>query len=332
MAAVASFPESAWNTSGDNDSEIAELGKKVAWLYGVERKRAGAVAGLPIELQRNGEAVDKKDWPVKMDLPELLYQYSLAMDLYGENYMFKVKRGVVVERVKWFDPTTITIEANDRVGLLGFTRTLGAKKKLYPVKNDDSDVMWTWLPGLVEIGPGDPPANVVEDAANILRYMTLTTKGFFEKGAIDNWVLFGPQSSIPQGARKSFMAWWKRTMMGGQERGGSMEVLHPDSRIERLNTPINDWVLPELNELQAESICVAHQTPYMLLKPESGADKAMMEQTTLTWTNEVIIPHGQRMVDTLNRQLFEALGYESNLEHAKKGLSFRLESIAWKLL
>jgi hypothetical protein len=170
--------------------------------------------------------------------------------------------------------------------------------------------MWTWLPGLVEVGPGDPPSNVVEDAANVLRYMTRTSKGFFEKGAVDNWVLFGPQSAIPEPAKKRFLAWWRRTMMGGQEKGGNMEVLHPDSRIERINSPVADWTLPDLNELQAEAICIAHQTPLMLMRPEQGSDKAMMERVTKEWVNATIIPHAQRMIDTLNEQLFDDLGYE----------------------
>ena len=59
MAAVASFPDEAWTTTGEHDSEIADLAKKVAWLYAVHRKRAGATSGLPIELQQNGEKVDK---------------------------------------------------------------------------------------------------------------------------------------------------------------------------------------------------------------------------------------------------------------------------------
>ena len=170
--------------------------------------------------------------------------------------------------------------------------------------------MWTWLPGMAEIGPGDPPANVVKDAAETLRYMSKTTRGFFEKGAIDNWVLFGPQSAIPEPQRAGFIKWWRRVMMGGSTTQGSMEVLHPDSRLERISSDPGTWILPELNDMNAENIATAHQTPLMLLRPEQGSDKAMMDRVTLSWINGVIIPQAQRVIDTLNFQLFDALGYE----------------------
>lgn len=308
--AVADFPPEAWTSTGGSEDEMALLVKQVSWLYSIEHWRAGALSGLPFELQRNGEVVDKDDWPVDMNLPGLMYRYSLAMDLYAEAYLFQVTQAGVVTEVKWFDPATITIESNARQGLVGFTRTLGAAKKLYPVKDNKSRVMWTWLPGMQEVGPGDPPANVVKDAAETLRYMSRTTRGFFEKGAIDNWVLFGPQSAIPKPQQKGFLKWWKRVMMGGSNTQGSMQVLSPDSRIERLNSPVSDWILPELNDMNAENIATAHQTPLMLLRPEQGSDKAMMDRVTLSWINGVIIPQAQRVVDTLNFQLFTDMGYE----------------------
>jgi len=309
-AAVSSFPPEAWTSLDKQESKVAELVSQVSWLYSIEHWRAGAMSGLPIELQRNGDKIERADWPVDMNLPDLLYRYSLAMDLYGASYLFQVMQGSRIVEVKWFDPQTISIEANERVGLVGFTRTLGANKQTYPVKNGRSRVMWTWLPGMAEVAPGDPPANVVKDAAETLRYMSRTTRGFFEKGAIDNWVLFGPQSAIPEPQRAGFIKWWRRVMMGGSTTQGSMEVLHPDSRLERISSDPGAWILPELNDMNAENIAMAHQTPLMLLRPEQGSDKAMMDRVTLSWINGVIIPQAQRVIDTLNYQLFDDLGYE----------------------
>ena len=220
MAAVSSFDESAWSNS-TGKSSVAELAKQVSWLYGVHRKRAGAISGLPVELQQGGEKILKADWPIKMDMPDLLYRYSLSSDLYGENYMFQVKRGAVVERIRWFDPTTITIEENAKVGLSGFTRRVGGAPQLYPVKDGMSDVMWTWLPGMTEIGPGEPPSNVVEIAANILRYMGMTVEGLFEDGAIDSWVIFSPKINIiDQNDKDRYMGYLKRLLKRGVKKLG----------------------------------------------------------------------------------------------------------------
>jgi hypothetical protein len=311
MAAVSSFPEAAWKTSGENDSEIAELSKEVAWLYAVQRKRAGTTSGLPVELHQNGEMVDKKDWPIKIDMPDLLYRYSLAMDLFGENYMFKETKLGMIDQVRWWNPQTVTIEDNARQGLVGFTRTLGANKKLYRVIRGRSQVMWTWLPGLKEVGPGEPPGNVVEVAANILRYMGFTTKEFFERGAVDNYAFISDSlHALGDSDRKKFRRAWNNMFRAGFKKMGEILYLKSDVAMQRVNSNISEWVLPELNDMQAEHIAVAHDTPLMLLRPEQGSDKAMMQETRLAWINEVIIPHAQRMLDTLNEQLFEALGYE----------------------
>jgi hypothetical protein len=312
MAAVSSFPDEAWTSLSGKDAEAEELRKQVAWLRAVQAKRAAAVTGLPIELQRNGEKVEKADWPVRMDMPELLTRYSMAMDLFGQNYMFQIKRGDTVESIRWFRPSTITAEVNARQGLVGFTRTLGANKTMYPIKDGKCRVMWTWLPGMDEDKPDAPPADTVLDAANILRYMSETVRGLFEDGAIDSWVLFSPRiTGIAENDKKQFMGYLKRILKRGVKKSsGEIWTLDPDSRIESMNAPIDEWALPELNDMKAEEIAIAHDTPLMLLRPNEGADKAMMEQTRLMWINEVIIPHGQRMIDTLNEQLFYDLGYE----------------------
>ena len=310
MAAVSSFDESAW-TSSKSKSGVAELSNQVSWLYAVHRKRAGAISGLPVELRKGKEEVKKADWPIAMDMPDLLYRYSLSTDLYGENYMFQVKRGQTVERVRWFDPNTITIEENNTAGLVGFTRRVGGGPDTYPVVDGLSDVMWTWLPGMTEIGPGTPPANVVEGAATVLRYMGMTVEGLFENGAIDSWVYFAPKLvGLSDDDKKQYMGYLKRLLKRGIKKIGEIWTLDPDGRLESMNAPIDQWALPELNDMKAEEICVAHDTPLMLLRPNEGADKAMMKETKLSWVNEVIIPAAQRMLDTLNEQLFEAMGYE----------------------
>ena len=106
------------------------------------------------------------------------------------------------------------------------------------------------------------------------------------------------------------MGYLKRLLKRGVKKQGEITTLDPDARLEQMNAPVNEWALPELNDMKAEDICIAHDTPLMLLRPNEGADKAMMAQTRLMWINEVIIPTGQRMLDTLNEQLFDSMGYE----------------------
>ena len=310
MAAVSSYDETAWTKDNDKDSEVAEMSKRVAWLYAVHGKRAGAAAGLPIELLRNGEAIEVKDYPIDIDIKDLLYRYSLVMDMYGENYMFKVEQGKQVVEVRWFSPSTITIEQN-KTGLVGFTRTLGNEKRYYPVKDNDSRVMWTWLPGDVEIGPGNPPVSSAEDAAMILRHAGKTTRTYFERGAIDNWAIFDDRLySLGDADRKRFRASWNRMFRAGWRKMGEILHLGSGAEMQRINSPIAEQVLPELDELQANAICIAHQTPLLLMSPRTASNRSVIDQATLTWTNAVIIPHAEMMLKTLNRQLFHDMGYE----------------------
>ena len=308
------FPEEAWDSisGGTKEKKLEKLSHQVAWLYAVERKRAAAVAHLPWYLTRGDNDVDRQDWPFKLDLNRLIRQYSLALDLYGANYMFKVQRGRAIEKLRWLHPSTITPEISTSGGLTAFTRRLGTVTDTYQVKNGRSDIIWTFLPDVVEEGPGTPPANVVEHAANTLRYMSQTTERFFERGAIDVWVLFDDQiKATPEDQQRRLFGWLRRTLLGGTSTQGSgMYALPKESRLEQINSSIDKWQLPDLSRQEAEAICIAHDTPLMLLKPEQGSDKAMMEHTRLMWVNETIIPLGEMLADTLNDQLFYDLGYE----------------------
>lgn len=306
------LPEEAWtHIMGGDADDVEKLSAQVAWLYGVQRKRAAAVANLPFYLMRGKNEVDTQDWPLKVNLTKILKQYSISMDLYGANYLFKQSRGRNVEGLRWLHPSTITPEINAGKGLLAFTRRIGGTKDTYPVKDNKSDVIWSWLADTVEIGAGKPPADVVMAAANILRYMSETMQGFFERGAIDNWVAFHDGiAGTTSSTRDRWREWFQRYLQGGVKNAGTVEIAPSSLKLERLNSSFNDMVLPELDQMQAQAICVAHDTPMMLLKPEQGSDKAMMEQARLMWINESIIPAGEQFAYDLNEQLFYDMGYE----------------------
>lgn len=306
------LPKDAWEyLTGGDKGEMEKLSKQVAWLYGVQRKRANAIAGLPIYMTRGDDDVEKNDWPIRFNHKDIFKRYSLAMDLFGANYLFKQMRGNDVAGLRWLHPKTITPEINAREGLMAFSRRIGSNVDVYPVKDGRSDIIWTWLADTVEVGPGTPPADVVKTAANILRFMSLTTEGFFKDGAIDSWVLFSPEiSRTSEEEKRNFFTWIKNVLRSGTKSQGGFWTLPPDARIEQINSPINEWTLPDLDQMEAQAICVAHDTPMMLMKPEQGSDKAMMEETRLMWVNETIIPHAELLVDSLNEHLFMDLGYE----------------------
>ena len=306
------LPPEAWTkTGGVADSEVMQLYSEVAWLYAVQQTRAEAISGLPLEVHNQaGDPVEALDLPFDLDLERLLYQTSLALDLYGAAYWFKVRQVQRLDDVMWLQPSTMHPEVSEAMGLVGFKRTLGAKWKMYPVKDGMSDDLgWVWLPGLKEMGPGTPPASVVKDAAEVLKNLTKTAAQFFERGAIDHWLVTA-ETMPSETEKKRIRGWLTRMLRGGVEKAGKVEVLSSALKLQKLNSSVKEWVLGELTGLKADDICNAYKVPREIMQPRLSTNKSTHDRVTQNWINDSIAPQAQRIARALNKHVLKDQGYE----------------------
>ncbi len=309
------LPEEAWTQLtgvSANDQKRLTLYSQVAWLYAVQQVRAEAVASMPIEFQTlAGEALEEPELPFDLHLPDMLRRGSMALDLFGFAYWEKMySAGArVVSRVRWLKPTSIKPRFNAAQGLYAFERDLSSQRVILPVEDErQQQLIWTWLPGIEELGPGTPPAAVSMAASAIIQHQNQVTNNFFERGAIDHWLLFGRQVGMKRSDQNRFRDWWFKLLRGGIQRMGELFILDPESKVERLNSPISEWVIPELQEISADDICLAHNTPREIVQSRLSSNKSTLDRATQTWFNRAIAPRATLLVNSFNTHLMEDYG------------------------
>lgn len=332
---LVNLPDEAWTGLGGDGakSNVHKLHRNVAFLYSVHAYRASAAMQYPREIvNAAGDVVDEKKLPVMIDIDNLLYRWSISVDLYGTAYGFKVQsgNGRAIEKVRYIDPETITpifAQANMETGhqkgqLIAFRRV----ETNYPVTPDgDSLVIYCWLPGQRENAPGVSPTMASETGSQTLKYMDMAQRQFFESGAIDQHLIFGPQANVHNDEKDKFKAWWARLMRRGVRNQGDVQILNPDTRVEKLNSPVKDWVIPDLSEENKQEVADAHNTPLGLIEPERMSNRALIDRMTQNWINGPMKAHTQRLITCLNNQLLHLYDLEIKLKPEEMNINMEDE-------
>ncbi len=312
---ILDLPPEAW-VGLNEPSGVEQLAGEVAWLHAVHRKRAEAIAGIPMKIEGGGGAeIDAKDLPFELNLKSLLKKTSFALDLTGAAYWFKIRQGSMLREVRWLHPATITPEISQKRGeLMAFKRKIGAVATLYPVADNRSDDLgWSWLDGMVEIGPGRAPSAVAKTAAEVLKNITATAGYFFERGAIDNIAVIS--ENLPsENERSRIKGYLNKLFRRGIQGAGRIEVLAASLKFEKLNSPVKDWQLPELTGLKAEEICLAHDVPLGIMQPRLVTNKSTMDRMMQNWLTDFIAPQAAHIVDDLNRHILNDQGYNLTVD------------------
>lgn len=319
------------NIPQQSQESLGRLHGHVAFLYSVHQYRATNVASFPRRIVRpDGSEVMEKDLPFKIDVNDLLTRWSINRDLWGTSYAYKVNDGRAITKIRYIDSETITPEYqttdNFQTGYLrgqltGFRRSADA---VVPVEADGSSLMmYGFLPGTREGYPGVSPTMSCRSGALTLQYIDSAQRKFFESGAIDQHLIFGPQNMVVETEKQKFKAWFSKILKRGIRNQGDVMVLHPDSRVEKLNSPIKDWVIPELTAENKQEIADAHLTPLGLIEPERMSNKSLLDRASQNWINGTIKSVTQSMFDVLNEQLFTF--YDLTIEVNPEGLNVNME-------
>ncbi len=271
----------------------------VPWVYRCVTLRAQAIGALPFTIQGKGGGV--ASFPLADILPPLLYVTEAALCLYGSAYWYRERNRVRLLNLRFLHPGTITPKYDQKLGLVGFTRTLGGEQISLGVE----DVVYFWQPHpLGEIGPGMAPGQVALAAAGLARYINEFASGFFQRGAIPA-VLLSVEGNPPPEELKRLEAWWKK-LLQGVRRAWETIAVRATVRPQVIGSPVKDLAMPELTSVVRQQIAVAFGIPQTLL--EDAANYATAREHRLSFYRETILPEAEQIQATLNRQLFGPLG------------------------
>lgn len=301
---------SAW-LQGEDVSEgtthsVESLAASVSWLHAAYSLRADKISGMPREIMnRAGNIVEEKDLPFAINLDDLLWRSEYALNLYAKSYWFQVKNTRRVLKVRWFDPTTIEPKVSQSNGLYEFERTLGTKKDSYDVKDDLSDVIWIWLPGMREVGPGVAASSVVQTASEVLKSIDKFADMFFDQGAMPLLLL-----SIPPGTRDAERDRLESRFVRfatGVSNAFKPVAVRSNVTATTISSPPSDLAMTDLSEGKRDEILAAARVPVSLVLG-TAVNFATARQEAQNFIETVMQPRAKFVQAQLNRQLFTPHG------------------------
>lgn len=266
-----------------------------------QKKRAGAVTGVPFEIL-DGEN-DVAENPRFAELSGLIYKAELALCAYGKAYWAKTRNRGGYVWPEWYNPNSINLRRAEDGTLAGFERAVGQHR--IPLKT--KDVLYFWQPDEdVEVGPGQAPLDAALYAASTLNNADRTLYSYFKRGAVRTTIFAVPQGTNDDEIKK-LKDWWER--IGQAIRNAYNTVFYRGSKLEPtvVGDPLSDIWNADLAADKRQDIADAFDIPTALLLSNS-ANYATAAEERAQWYQDFVFPRVQWYADTINAQWLNAEG------------------------
>jgi len=241
--------------------------------------------------------------PFDIDLDDLLWRATASTQLLGASFWHKEKNRVRLKKVKWLDPATITPVYNDQSGLAKFERRINGR--LQPIPIPVEDMVWVFLPGIQESGPGEAPGMVAARQAGILNNMDKFLEIFFKNGAMPTTIVLS--SKVIQDPDKSRVKSYLERALRGMGNAFGIEVLSDTFRFEKLTPPLKEMVIPDITDDKQQQIAYTMGVPMSLIF-SGAANYATAEKDDLHFYTKTVVPAALFIQAKINKRLFTPLG------------------------
>jgi HK97 family phage portal protein len=310
---VTLYSEEGWSIAGKEKKtrNLSELYDAVGWLYRCVDLRSASLGNLPWVLEKEGDAVWRKDDEVPDDLkwlenlPELLPLSEASMVLTSETYWFIQRTGGGISEIRWLSPTTMKPHWSATEGLVGYWRDIGngQPKRFLSLE----DVVYNYKADpMHETDPDTSPAQAALSSAGVLFSIDTFTAGFFDRGAIKATLLTVPPNT-KEPEREKLERWWKRFFAGVSRAWASNVVstgVTPVQVGEGMESLSNNSLTIERREDIATTIGVPHS-----LVASNAANYATAEIDQRNLYTFTILPSAFKLAQAINKQLLSPLGY-----------------------
>jgi len=282
----------------------------VPMLYRAVNLRCDAISTVPTKLYRLEE---EAEWPFRQDLSQLIKETERHLLLTGGAFWLKLRRGNVLTGFQILNPTTMRVDWDTRKAQPGnpyagitFHQSVG-DAQYGPWSVDD--IVYFREPSLYdEVRPGLAPASVALQSAQLGHYLERFASHFFEGGAQPITVLNLPEN-MDESEFKRFQTEWTSRFSGVINAFRTAFVRAPDLKVSTITPPINELMLPELQERVITSIAMTLGVPRTMLEA-SAANYATADSDRQSFWRETVIPRLPKLADVLNEQLLGPLKYE----------------------
>jgi hypothetical protein len=257
--------------AGHNYNEPERLAAAVGWVFIALNKRTTQMKELYQYSQwinsASGNELDELPFAFKInrEMPRIDY----ALQLHGQAYLFKQRRGRRLVGVRWLDPSTIQPDPSSAEVVNGgarWSRYMRTDPITYQRQFiDANDVIHFIIPGQRELEPGTPAGLATKTAANILLGMGEMFSTFYENNALPVMLVEVPAATSNEDRDSIKSAMWRVF----NPRRGSRENRTVGVREGVKITPLS--INPEsldaipLEDSQIRQIVTAHDIPYEIV-------------------------------------------------------------------
>lgn len=302
-------PREAWTslTGGDVGAtgDIDTLYENIPWLYRGVNAICNALDGIEHVVHRgdkDGPEMEEADLPFEVNLGELLDNWARMMTLRGAAYAFIERNRVRVLKVRPLHPATMTPKYDKQQGLVGFKRRLGSSEILLTL----DDVAYVWQPNhKTEIGPGTSPVRAALRAAGFLDSMDEYGTGYFKNGALNPTIIEMHEDTSDQDLER-MESWYKR-MLTGVKNAFGVKAAAGKVAAHTLGSSMKDLIVPELSNSKREDVATALGVPQTMMF-SNAANYATAQQDDLHFYDKTVLPLDKKIVDALNKQVFQPMG------------------------
>lgn len=297
-----------------------------AYWNAVVLKRAAMTRAIPRLIEGAGGAeFTESDTGIMFQdgLGGMFYRSSISLDRHGAAYFVVIpNRAGGVHSVKWVDPSSIVVDFDNAKGILkGFRRVVGKETGAYFEYNEDTGMTeswdgkrlgFVWSLGLNEVGPGYRLEDMVQLPAGLLNSSDAVMKALFDRGAIAQHVVMAP-AEPPDKEKERVLSKIRRALFGGTNASNSVEVLSNQLSFEKVGTDPKDLALTEVDDSNMSDVSAVGDLPRMLLDPDVGANRSLLDRVTSNFILNTIVPHCEHIVTGYNKHVMELEGYTIRL-------------------
>jgi hypothetical protein len=311
--------QDSWDFMDAMKGEAApnELYAKVAASFQAVNKSARAVANMPFVLKKGDEIFDDSTaWKNKVGfMPnprDLLRRLRHSLIMTNTAYL-RMGRNVagIAKKLNYTVPTSIDIKTNQATGeLIGLARSVNGRIVQTFAADDPDLIRFWWLDEKTELLPSkDTEFQAMMGAAGILYYSDFFTENFYKRGGVKP-TLIAMKGMVMGDKKDELQKDWTQWVRGIGKFANNItaKLFNADTMdIKSFGEGLGDLKDTPVYRQALENIAIGLDMPLSLLLSNS-ANYATAQTEYVQWFRNSVTPWCDFIADTMNEQLFEAMG------------------------
>lgn len=310
----------AWDYySNAPDAEKSnELYGAVAAVFRAANLTADAISNIPFQITdlRDNVIDTSANWTNKLGfLPrprDMIRLTALSLFFSNSAYFLKATNKYnVTKELRYIKPETIRAIVNERDGLTGFIRQVGAEKYEYTA-DEKSPLVWLWwLDHTTELLPSQyTQYRACMQAAGALYYADYFVAEFFKRGGVKQFLTF--VKTPPMKDEKERYVKTMDKFMRGLTRFVTDLFTADTVDLKIVGEGVDNLKDSNLHAEKLQDIAMAAGMPKSILMADS-ANYATANSEYSAWRTDTLQPRAEWIAESFNERLLVPMGYRMTM-------------------